>query len=85
MEKNCGNCKHWGEPGRIYRQPFKWCVRIKHDERRECDDGPKVYDNDDVSVFDEPAVAIDGSGYSAGVMTRAEFSCSLHEPAEQTP
>ncbi len=78
-EKRCGTCKHWGNTKDAGGR-FRDCQRIQHDSAAE-----SLYEErqrivlDDESVFDEPAVTMDGSNYWAVLRTKPDFSCSLWE------
>ncbi len=76
--KTCKTCKHWknfNDRHRIENDKFKECSRIKFDRASSSSDS---HDDQD-SIFDEPAVTVDGSGYFAALHTQENFGCSLHE------
>jgi len=81
--RSCETCKHWKplDPsetaGRSRTTDFRECTRIKHDESSESDGNDPPMDSE--SVFDEPAVVVDGSGYFAALRTKADFCCCLWE------
>jgi hypothetical protein len=88
--KNCGNCRFWGvyehevplwdtvafegEGALVYAQ-FRGCHRILHGNDCSKNGLP----------LDTIAVVTDGSGYSASFLTKADFSCALHEAKNETP
>jgi len=79
-EKRCETCRHWGMDRDSGKQ-FRECQRIQHDTDDESwDDKRYEHATDEESVFDDPAVTIDGSGYWAALRTKCDFCCSLWEP-----
>lgn len=80
--KTCKTCKHWKKPKAIdvENDRFKICGRIKFDANYDSSYATKR-ELDEESVFDEPAVTVDGSGYFAELRTQESFGCTLHEDA----
>ena len=82
--RRCETCKHWGplDPsdtaGYERKTDFGLCGRVRHDEDY-LSSGQEPYKGCDESIFDEPAVVIDGSGYHAQLRTKADFCCCLWE------
>jgi len=86
----CMTCRHWGaftsdaDRGRVYSDDpeqhaedvaFGDVVAIKRM-------GLCQRIGDEKQNLDAEAVAVDGSGYYAGLRTAATFGCTLHEPKE---
>ena len=82
-EKKCGTCRHWKAidysvtAGRDRHTDFRVCDRVLHDA--EYESSGNACPSDTESVFDELAVTIDGSGYTAELRTKADFGCVLWE------
>jgi hypothetical protein len=78
-EKRCETCRHWGDKSDGNAR-FRTCLRIQHDDRGESRlQERSEYVPDAESIFDEPAVTVDGSDYFAALRTKADFCCSLWE------
>lgn len=69
----CGDCRHWrrGRDGRDFAVPDEWGTCGLVEMRRPGPDGFGV---------GAQALAEDGSGYFAALLSREAFGCVLHEP-----
>lgn len=79
--ETCQTCRHWDAEA-YYDQPeVHICRRIpQHWDAF-------MWDEDDNNVLkpeyvDVLAFAMDGSSYSAKLLTKAEFGCVMHQPSQ---
>ena len=79
-QQRCKDCKWWGtEHEDAYC--FRTCQRVKCDRNEYS--GGYYYSAKSESIFDEPAVAVDGGDYFAALRTQADFGCVLFESKEE--
>lgn len=92
MSGTCQTCTHWGKPDeRSAEKPARRCLAIRHDESEAIrwDEEDWLYNADWCEdkrwVHTARAVAVDGSGYSAYILTRGHFGCVTHTPPPDLP
>jgi hypothetical protein len=83
---NCSNCKHWEFP-RVKSWgndvTYGECRAVLHNDNYKFDPYPDEDEDNDPDTFNIPlACVVDGSGYYAGLRTKSDFSCCLHERKE---
>ena len=80
----CANCKHWNKGGEdIEATRFARCNGVHHrEEAFGWDEGYKNYSLRQEHEKDL-ALAIDGSGYFAGLITKADFFCAHHKESDE--
>lgn len=76
----CDKCRYWAEPDSYewgpVRTSFGHCARTPHSESVEewSDDSTRVIAGE---YADRTAVAVDGSGYNAYLLTKPEHFCAM--------
>ena len=81
----CSTCRHWEQDPDFSNCVHRLCVRVPHDTK--CDHlkaGEDPYWEEERNetidgILSQPALVVDGSGYHAELLTRADFGCTLWE------
>ena len=77
--KTCETCRFWNRESEPHSGDFRVCDGIAHKEEAfGWDENYENYELKDEHASDM-ALAIDGSGYFAGLITLKSFGCTMHK------